>query len=69
MSCRDPGEYLEISHVVGDSTSELELRELDIRVTVRNRNKAAVCDSIRNMHLDTNICRIQTIDIDEWPLH
>ena len=42
----DSGEFLELSHLVGDNTSLLEFRDLEIRVTVRNRNKTAVSDVI-----------------------
>ena len=39
----DSGEVLQLSHVVGDKTSELELKEMVVRVTIRNSAKLAVC--------------------------
>ena len=38
------GEYLDMCHVVGDKTSELQLREMEIGITYRNSANAAVCD-------------------------
>ena len=48
--CDDSGEVLQLAHVVGDKTSELEFKDMVVRVTVRDRVKAAVRDALYCSH-------------------
>ena len=43
------GEYIEMGHVVGDKTSDLQLCEMDIRVVFRNMANAAVRNMSTNL--------------------
>ena len=46
----DPGEDLQLAYVAGDKTSELEFKDMVVRVTLQDSAKATVCDVLYCPH-------------------